>query len=655
MMGLSSGMDTEFIIQQTMRMHQMRIDSQFRSRKNLLWRQEIQTSVRDQISSFRNTFLTNMGATGMLNRNMYSAVSATATGKNAGAVSVRAIGGATLGTIRIEEIASLARGAHMTSKDRVSGNGQGFSMSAKLDSLKFADDREINWGPQKATVGGVTVTQAAVNSATWSNATSSTFKIGDTDAEVKIKILSGGEFEVTIDDGTNTFTGTLSFVDGQAKIDDVSPGGEALADALSEQLTQQDGVIRNNNSALEFTRTASIKGTDDEDVEVVQHGNSATVNNITNGDFRIDGTRLSYYRESQINIAENDIIIRSDMTITSMLNHINSQLSGTDLKMNYDNRTDRFSIESSSITAPAFEAGGQALEAFGFVKGTGETTYTSTAGTQAEMTVVINGIRDTIRSDTNTFNIGGAMITVNNTMVSEGSEPVEPITVSVVRDVTDAVDRIKSFISAYNSIIQRIESLTRERKSPHEVSYGPLTDEEKASMTDRQIEEWEAIAKKGLLRNDQGLQNLARNLRNELFEQVKAVGMTPQQIGLSTGRFDSGLGGQIVLDEDKLRAALEDDPEKVADIFAGTDENRGLLWRMNDLMGDFVTRSQPRTLRNLEDSIRRASEQMNKMQERMYAEEDRLYKMFAAMETALSRMQSQGDWFNSMLGGLQQK
>jgi len=35
----------------------------------------------------------------------------------------------------------------------------------------------------------------------------------------------------------------------------------------------------------------------------------------------------------------------------------------------------------------------------------------------------------------------------------------------------------------------------------------------------------------------------------------------------------------------------------------------------------------------------------------MFAEEDRLYRQFAAMESAMSRLQSQGDWFASMLGG----
>jgi len=76
---------------------------------------------------------------------------------------------------------------------------------------------------------------------------------------------------------------------------------------------------------------------------------------------------------------------------------------------------------------------------------------------------------------------------------------------------------------------------------------------------------------------------------------------------------------------------------------------------MNDIMNNFVSAngSANRSIRALEGSIRRSNEQIGRMQERMFAEEDRLYRQFAAMESAMSKLQSQGDWFTAMLGGLQ--
>jgi len=631
-------MDTDFIIQQTLRIHQMKIDSRMRARTILEWRQATQTSIRDQITSFRNSFLRTGGANSMMVRSAYNTTIAEVTGKNAGAVTVRANTGAALGTIRIDQIISLAKGANMTSAERVSTSGQGFSMNARLDSLSLING-PITFNNYAATSGEHTISQAdvqALGASAWSDATS-TVKFGDNTVTLT-KVGGNVQYAATDGSGGPLGSGTLTFdSEGKASI---------TVDGQEIEFTKEGDQIKVEGQALQFIQTANVAATG---------GGSSTVQ-ITRAEGETDplavshnGTRLNFVGEAQIVVGDADgnvsITLKSDMTISSMISHVNSKLAeaGKDIKMSYDGRTDRFSLESSTIGGAAFTASGQALTAFGF------TGTTSAAGTPAKMTVTINGITDTISSDTNTFTLGGATITVNNTTLLDD----DPINVAIKRDSTEAVAKIKTFIDAYNTIIQRIESLVRERKAPHEVSYGPLTDEEKAVMSDRQIEEWEAIARKGIMRNDQGLQNLANSLRRELFATVEAVGLSPQAIGLSTGRFDSGTGGQIMLDEDRLRAQLDEDPDLVADIFAGVGENDGLLWRMERIMTNFVSGSQPRTLRSLEDSIRRANEQMTKMQERMYAEEDRLYRQFAAMETALSQMQQQGDWFTAMLGGLQ--
>jgi flagellar hook-associated protein 2 len=66
-------------------------------------------------------------------------------------------------------------------------------------------------------------------------------------------------------------------------------------------------------------------------------------------------------------------------------------------------------------------------------------------------------------------------------------------------------------------------------------------------------------------------------------------------------------------------------------------------------MLSYVNGSQHNSISGLENSIRRSNEQMERMQQRMFDEEDRLYKKFAALETALSKLQSQSDWMMAML------
>jgi len=627
-------MDTDYIIQQTLRLHQMRIDSRMRARTILEWRQATQTSVRDQIAAFRNTFLRTGGVSGMLGSGAYNTVISEVTGKNAGAVSVSANTGATLGAIRIDRIVSLAKGANLTSTQRASTTGQGFSMNARIDSLSLVNGA-INFSNYEAQSGEFTITRAAVQGITsgaWGPATSE-FKVGDN--TVTLTKAGGGVVNYTIKDGDGNVSAPAALSFDSEGIAKITVEGEEI------EITRDGADLKVGSQTLQFFQSADVMATNGTVVQVQRlEGETDPLNVFHNG------ARLNFVGEAQITVDGESITLKSDMTINSMIAHVNSQLAdaGKDIKMSYDGRTDRFSLESTTIGGASFTASGQALTAFSM--GT-----TAVAGTRAEMVVTINGITDTIFSDTNTFNMGGALITVNNT-TQVGDDPIN---VAIKRDTTDALARIKSFIDAYNAIIQRIESLVRERKSPNEVSYGPLTDEEKSNMTDKQIADWEAIARKGILRNDQGLQNLANSLRRELFVSVEAAGLSPQAIGLSTARYDAKMGGQIDVDYDKLKAALEDDPDKVFKIFASTEGNSGLLWRMDELMGRFVNSSQPRTIKNLEESIRKANEQMAKMQERMYAEEDRLYRQFAAMETALSKMQQQGDWFSSMLSGLQKK
>ena len=614
MMGMSSGMDTEFIIQQTLRMHQMKIDTQWRARATLEWRQQTLNGVRDQIADFRRTFLTTQGSTGMLNRlsNVYNTHKATVTGgnnnANVGKVSIRTSTNSDTGTLTINSVNKLAHGAQAVSSNVTGVGGSGLSPTSTLGSLS-----------------GLPGTGSG--------------KISFSDDVFKITAGEDGSettFNIWRDDDGNYFS--EPFVDGMPRTAIDFNEGNNFTVELDNGTTLRK--LESGNLAV-ITYSPAL----DEDGEEIP--GEPPVENIEAA-FGVDE-----YGKTSIAVGSGDNIKWIDLsrndTINSMINKVNASEAG--VTMSYDRLKDEFKIETnypgSSSTDRSTESltlYGHAFEALGLMSerdpGTGWQTLSN--GQNAE--AIINGER--VERTTNSFEFRGISITLNDTF----TEASGTVSVAITRDVTDTVKEIKGFIDAYNSIIKRIEGLTRERKTNAERTYTPLTDEEKSVMTDKQIEEWETIAKKGILANDVGLQNLANNLRAALFETVESAGMRPSDIGLSTGNFFGGTGGQIVLDEDKLRAALEENPDRVIEVFAGIDGNQGLLRRMDKLMGDYVNVSQTRTLKSLEDSIKRANEQMERMQMKMFAEEDRLYKQFAAMETALSQMQSQGDWFSAMLG-----
>ena len=515
MMGLASGMDTDSIIQQTLRLHQFKIDNQMRDRRVIEWRQQTHNTIRNEISSLRTTFLSSLGSKSMMSRNTFNATTATITGNSNNAVSIRTNAGSPLGNFSIDAVTQLAKGAHLSTAQGASASGNGFPATARLGDMNFAGGKMYLSADGEATL---------------------TFNTGGDDVTVDVKA-----------------TDTLS--DVMAKINNSGAGVIMSYDRLTDQFSLE---VRTGANADPLQTTLTV---DD--------GGSGFFNLIRG------------------NVSSNE---------------------------------------------PAIREGQQAI-------------------------AWIND--EEVRSNSNSFDFRGVGITLNSTFnVDDKGNAVDGVSVGVSlrRDSNQVFDRVKEFIDSYNMIIKRLEGLLSERKSSNEVGYKPLTDEEKSGMTDRQIEEWEAIARKGLLRGDNGIQNLVSNLRRSFFEEIEEMGISPSSIGLSTGSYFDGNGGQIMINEERLRAAIERDPDMVADVFVridttgGQPRGVGLLHKIDGLMRDYVNTTQTTTTRGLEDSLKSVNEQIERLQTRMFAEEDRLYRVFAQMEKAMQQLQQQGGWFNAMLG-----
>jgi flagellar hook-associated protein 2 len=667
-MGLASGMDTDFIIQQTLRMHQFKIDNTLRNRRLIEWRQQTHNSIRDEITSLRQTFLSNLGSKSMMNRNAFNANLATASGINSDAVSLRALAGGQLSTFRIGGISQLASGARAVSDQ----THLGIQGTARLDSLAGlgfstnAADREaeLRIGNQTARF-----TQADVNAINWDNETAFS-KISLNGTEITLSRVLDGDDEIDNDvlkfemgSGNSRVFGTITFspagvatvnIDGDVADDGNTMENLMLANQLKDLLTRVDNgddsfTFKNGLSDIEFIKEHKFTSPNGVDVTLTQRANGAVQHN---------GAAIDYFSRQSIDINGTKIELRSDMTINQMVSTVNNARTAGNqplgVRMSFEPLTGRFTLESTT-TGSASKL--DLRENSAFFNALGITNATTIfEGTSAK--VFING--DEITSESNTFTFSGVSITLNRTtdggtgLVTDNNPG--NITVNVTRDTSNAIARIREFIDSYNAIISRLEGLLNERKTGREVSYRPLTDEEKLGMSDKQIEEWETIARKGILRNDHGIERLASSLRMSFFEAIEGVGLSPSQIGLNTGNFFDGTGGQIFIDEERLRAALEADPDRVADIFIRIDTSGdgprgvGLLHKIDDLMRNFVNTTQSTSIRNLEDSLRRANEQIERMEARMWAEEDKLYRQFAAMETAMSRLQQQGEWFGAMLG-----
>ena len=636
LMGLSSGIDTDSIIQQTLKLHQMKIDSRFRSRTLLEWKQKMLSGIGDDITNFRRTYLTMLGTSAMRVTSAYNTNKAEVVGKNAGAVTVTTSVNSPLGSIKIGQVVQLAKNTSVSTAGTASKDGNGFKLTDKLNSLKLSGNRiEFDSsGNARVNINGADMIlnkNFAIGGVTYNYAYDPDDPRADPDdplydenyvpfvgTGINGAIHAAGGYEIAFDrtdsDGKNY---AMVNINGKPVMlyEDEANGagvGQLLADRAGS-IDRQFNILDANSN------------------------NNAYMNGVF-----------------QVGINGKTIMLNMNMSISEMMDAVNS--SGTGATMRYDQFADQFTIESNTVGDSSIP-GASNLTVWGFeALGISSGVYNNAKNAIVE--IEVNGVKETIERPRNNFDFRGVSITLNYETKGSGIDgawdETDNITVSIKRDVTEPLERIKNFIDAYNTIISRLEDLIKETKNESERTYKPLTDEEKSVMSEKQIEQWEEIAKKGLLRNDSGLQGFTNALRATLFEQVASAGLSPAQIGLTTGRYMDNTGGQIILDEEKLKAALESDPDRVMNVFMGGSDStnsaeRGLLWRMDDIMTNYVNGSQFTSIANLESSIKRTNEQMEKLQEKMWQAEDKLYKQFAAMETALSKIQSQADWFSAML------
>lgn len=108
--------------------------------------------------------------------------------------------------------------------------------------------------------------------------------------------------------------------------------------------------------------------------------------------------------------------------------------------------------------------------------------------------IKLNGI--TYTSSLNTYSINGLSITA---MQATGDGDTNAITVTTATDTQAIYDKIKSFLTQYNSLINEMTSLYNADTAK---GYEPLTDDEKSAMSDSEVEKWEEKIKSSVRRDD---------------------------------------------------------------------------------------------------------------------------------------------------------
>ena len=275
----------------------------------------------------------------------------------------------------------------------------------------------------------------------------------------------------------------------------------------------------------------------------------------------------------------------------------------------------------------------------------------------ADAVIDLNGAKFT--SSSNSFSING--LTIQAKAVTAENEA---ITLTTDTDVDGLYDKIKDFFSEYNSVINEMNKLYNADAAK---GYEPLTDDEKAEMSDKEVEKWEQKIREAILRRDGTLGDLINVMTTSMmksYEDGNGNTYSLGSFGIQTLGFmnaakneqyayhidgdpdDSSSSGSA----DKLRAAITSDPDSVINFMKQL--TSGLYSAIDNKMKSSSISSAFTVYNDKEMEKEQTSykELIDKWTQRVTDMEDKYYKQFAAMESALAKMQSNSSSVTSLLG-----
>lgn len=372
----------------------------------------------------------------------------------------------------------------------------------------------------------------------------------------------------------------------------------------------------------------------------------------------------------KLSINGKEFSFTENQSFGDMISKINSD-TDVGVKINYSSVTDTFSVTAtetgSTFNVDISDVGSSNLASAMFgAKDNASDGYVVEQGKDFSASISFDGGKNyvDVNRDSNAFSIDGIDFEFKGK--AEGAEE-ENITFKKNEDADEIVDKVTKFIDEYNKIVEKIQKSIKEKRFGVEYKskekYLPLTDEQREHMSSDQIEKWEEKAKMGLLHSDSTLDGVLYGLRRAMSDYVEGSGSL-YELGISTT--DWKTGGVLVIDEDKLRAAIAQDPDKVSNIFSG--EN-GVAERMDKVMrgaiignskgpGSLVAMAGKKsslidTNSYLARRIEEYDDSLKTLKEKLQSEETRWYTKFSRLETLVGKLNSQSDYFSSMSSGQQ--
>jgi len=675
--GLMSGMDTESIVQELVAVRQTKVDKVKKEQTKLEWKQEAWKTLNDKIKKLYNGTLSNL--------RFQSSYSKKTTKVSDSSVAEVIASDSAMNSVQSLRVDSLAQTGYLTGGEVEKTDGGKCTSATKLSDMGIEVGSKIEVTTKGKTTEitvteGMTIanlTSALNNAGVNANFDSKTQRlfIGATESGVN------ADFSITAvnDQGTNALdklgilvydeTTLASYQKYADMLNDTDTYNAAVDKEVASRLAAQIKKAENLQKSIETME----KNLEDikKKYEETYADDGDFDNLVNNTDGALDAMKAR--------IDELKAIEEPTDEEKAELEKLNGKLSSVE---SYQKVQESIS-ESQTALAEA--------ESYFVVGDDGTKTASDklTAEVKAELDTKIAKAQDVIANkDTlassgdatkvkgedaliylngakfegsdNTFEINGLTITCN--AETNGKE----ITLTTQNDTSGIYDMIKGFIKEYSELINEMDKLYNADAAK---GYEPLTEDEKYSMSEKEIEKWEEKIKDSLLRKDSTLNSVASAFKTVMSSGFTVGGKTMylNDFGIETlGYFEAADNERnayhIFGDEDdefkssetnKLKAMISSDPDAVMDFFSQLtkslyDKTSDLMKSVQDYSSSYTVYEDKKMKSDYDDYTKKIAD----LEEKLKDYEDRWYAKFSAMETAMAKMQSNANAITSLIGGV---
>lgn len=694
--GLMSGMDTDSVIQELVSARRTKVDTAKKAQTKLSWKQDTWKELNTKLKNLQSKYLSNMRFTTSYSKK-------TTKVSNSAAVSV-ITGEDAVNGVQTLKVKQLAKTGYLTGAELKGADGKTkgeYTALTKLSDLGVTGEGTFSVKSASGSVdvkvnGDTTISdvltklkEAGLNASF--DAKNQRFFISAKDSGVK------NDFSLTASDANGASALSALGLQVNLNSDKASlaqyreyagyyvAGDRATTIANMQSFIDKDVESRTNGYLAQYkSLKSSLKSAEEKIAELEKKYEDSPLDTIENYENRIkeiqqnldnnvyvEGeekeTAEKKLAELKAQKADAEALKAQKETVDSLEKQIDD-ISGADGYISVTATTDAEGNETytaaatAKLTAEVEDAYyNKASYAATVMSSYDENDTTATGATKVtgqDAVIVLNDAEFT--NNTNVFEVNGLTFTALSETAAN-----ETVTVTTQNDTDGIYDMIKNFLKEYNTIINEMDKLYNADSAK---GFEPLTNDEKEAMSESEVEEYEKKIKDSLLRRDENLSSVSSALKTAMAGSVTINGkkMYLSDFGINTLSYFSAPDNQKNAyhidgdaddadtsgNADVLKGMIASDPDTVINFFSRLSQQ--LYTEMSNQsksvdgyrsFGSFYDDKKMKT------DYTDYNSKIADLEEKLNDYEDKWYKKFAAMETAMAKLQSSTSAITGLLGG----